>query len=395
MRIALVEFSPSGGLFQFALQMAEAYAEQGHEVELVTGPNPELVPRVPGVRLQPILPTWHPAADGPESVWIRKPRRALRAVQYLTAWLRLTLHLGLHPPDVLQWAEWRFALDGWMVWLLACWLRRPVLADVAHTPKPFSEQRTSGRLHKNSPLLSRALAAAYRRMDVVFVLGDSARRDLLQICPSLRRVEVIPHGDESIFADGTASPADTTEPVALFFGTLARYKGLEVLLDAWPQVRREVPTARLVVAGSVADVDLGALRRRVSTSSGVELRIGYVPAPQVEPLVTSARVVVAPYVIANQSGVVHLAATLARPVVATDVGDLRLAVVDGETGLLVPPGDPKALAEALVRLLTEPAIARRLGEAGRARARLESSWHQVVNRVLPIYAEFVGRKALG
>lgn len=392
MRITLVEFSPSGGLFQFALQMAEAYAEQGHEVELVTGPRPELSPRVPGVRLLAILPTWHPAPPRPESVWIRKPRRALRALRYLMAWLRLTVHLVRHPPDVLQWAEWRFALDGWLVRLLASWLRRPVLADVAHTPKPFSEQRTSGGLYKTSRLLSRALAAAYEQMDVVFVLGDNARRDLLEVCPGLKRIEVISHGDEGILARGIASSADTTEPLALFFGTLARYKGLEVLLDAWPEVRRQVPTARLVVAGSVADVDLEALRRRVPTSSGVELRVGYVPAPQVGALVASARVVVAPYLVANQSGVVHLAATLARPVVATDVGDLRLAVLDGKTGLLVPPRDPAALAGALVRLLTEPETARRLGDAGHFRALTESSWRLVVDRVLPIYAELLAAR---
>jgi len=57
LKITIVEFSPSGGLFQFALQLSEALAEAGHTVELITGPEPEFQPRVAGVHLVPILPT--------------------------------------------------------------------------------------------------------------------------------------------------------------------------------------------------------------------------------------------------------------------------------------------------------------------------------------------------
>ncbi|WP_345775096.1 glycosyltransferase [Dietzia cinnamea] len=83
-------------------------------------------------------------------------------------------------------------------------------------------------------------------------------------------------------------------------------------------------------------------------------------------VVRAARVVVTPYLRASQSGVVHLAFSHARPVVSTDVGDLAEAVHDGESGLLVPPGDVAALARALERLLVDPALAERLGARGHA-----------------------------
>jgi glycosyltransferase involved in cell wall biosynthesis len=79
-----------------------------------------------------------------------------------------------------------------------------------------------------------------------------------------------------------------------------------------------------------------------------------------------------------------------RPVVATAVGGLRDLVVDGETGLVVPPRDPGALRSALERLLGDPVLRRRLGAAGRERARERFSWAAVTDATIAAYAEAVG-----
>ena len=405
MKIAVVEFSPSGGLYQFALQMADAYAAEGHDVELITGPRPELTPREPGVRLRAVLPTWHPAATD-EPAWmrsragdiLRKLRRAWRAGRLVLAWMRLAVLLGRSRPDVVQWAEWRFALDGWWVRRIVWRLNRdgsgPVNADVAHTPKPVEEQSTTGELYRMSSPLIRALGSAYAAMDVVLVLGESARRDLCDTFSELPPVEVIPHGDEGIFSDGAPDAGHPSEQghTLLFFGTLARYKGLDPLLDAFALVRAQRPNARLLIAGAVADVDLAELRAKADAVGGVDLRAGYVAASEVAGLVGRARAVVAPYVIANQSGVVHLAQTFGRPVVATDVGDLGVAVQDGTTGLLVPAGDPEALVAALLRILDDDVLADRLGAAGAERSQSAASWRTVAERVLPIYSDLVAAR---
>jgi glycosyltransferase involved in cell wall biosynthesis len=75
----------------------------------------------------------------------------------------------------------------------------------------------------------------------------------------------------------------------------------------------------------------------------------------------------------------------ARPVVATDVGGLRDLVVDGETGVVVPPRDPAALRAALDRLLADPALRRRLGSAGRRRAQERFSWDVVTEATVAAY----------
>jgi glycosyltransferase involved in cell wall biosynthesis len=129
-------------------------------------------------------------------------------------------------------------------------------------------------------------------------------------------------------------------------------------------------------------VDVEAIRRWAASHSGrVELIDEYVPVEDVPELFGRARVAVAPYTMGYQSGVIHLAMTMARPVVASDIGDFSSVVIDRETGLLVPPGDPKALCEALDRVLKDAELARSLGAAGRERMLSGSSWESVAEKV--------------
>jgi len=391
LEIAVVEFSPSGGLFHFALQMSEALAEAGHDVALITGADPELQPRVAGVRLVPVLPTWHPGATG--SPLRRKARRVVRLVRYLEAWRRVAAYVRRERPDVVQCAELRFAVDGVMVAWLTGRRGGPVMADVVHEPRPHDQRSRTGALHRQGPVLRRALGTAYRRLDAVFVLGERAAATMRATWPGVGRVTVIPHGDEGVLAGASATPPpppDACPPRVLFFGTWTRYKGLDLLLDAFAEVRRRLPDAELVIAGAAAhDVDVDRLVARAAATGGVEVRAGYVPADAVAGLVGGSRVLVAPYLVASQSGVVHLAQTFSRPVVATDVGDLADAVRHRETGLLVPPGDAAALADALEAVLRDPTDATRMGRNGRRRLTDEGSWDRVAARVTPVYEELV------
>ena len=380
--IALVEFPPSGGLFQFSLQLGEALARVGNHVELLTGPCPELSSREPGCRLRSILPTWHPTgADAPR--WWRRPRRGLRATRLVVAWMVLLVHLRRTRPDVVMWSEWRFPVDGWGVHMVRKALPNAVLALVGHEPRPLVEQPGRGEFYKTSSTRSRGLATAHADLDVAFVLGESAKKTLTETWPITAPVRVIPHGDEGIFRSAVVRGAETTGPVALSFGTITKYKGIDTLCEAWPKVRAQVPNAELVIAGALsADVEESALRAGVRSLGGVMLSIGYVPMADVPAYFARARCVVLPYKRSSQSGVVHLAHTLGRPVVATRVGDIPDVVRDGVSGLLVAPEDPDALADAIVRLLTNAELAARMGNAGTEALAAGASWDQVAARLV-------------
>lgn len=385
-RVVMVEFPPAGGLFQFTVQLGEALARRGHPVNIVTGPRPELRSREDGCAVRPILPTWHPAAGSDSPSWWRRARRGLRAGQYATAWVCLLAWLKRSQPDVVLWSAWRFPLDGWGVRLVRRVLPEATLGLVAHEPRPLVEQPGGDGHYKSDPTLHDALSPAYRELDAVFTLGGKAAEVLRQTWPVTVPVTVIPHGDEGVFAEGARDAVVAVEDTparVLFFGTITGYKGIQDLLACWPAVRRDVPQAELVIAGNVgADIDRDELERTVTTLSGVELRAGYVPLPDVAALMSSARLVVLPYRRGSQSGVAHLAYTFARPVVAAAVGDIPAVVRDGESGLLVPPEDPVALSEAIVDLLREPLRAARLGAEGCRSLARGATWDEVADRVL-------------
>jgi len=386
MRVALVEFPPAGGLFQFSVQLGEALARRGHAVTVVTGPEPELQSREQGCVVRPILPTWHPATAPDVPSWWRRARRVVRAGRHVAAWLCLLAWLKRSHCDVVLWSAWRFSLDGWGVRLVRRMLPEATLGLVAHEPRPLVEQPGDTAQYKSSSIMRRALAGAYRQLDVVFTLGEETEQVLRATWPVTAPITVIPHGDEDIFltiGGSAVKPAESTSARALFFGTITGYKGVHDLLACWPAVRQQAPDAELLIVGNPgADIDVAELVRAAAALPGVELRPGYVPLADVAALMSAARMVVLPYRRASQSGVAHLAHTFARPVVATAVGDIPSVVRHGRTGLLVEPGDTGALSAALVELMRDPHRAGALGAAGRSSLERSATWDEVADRLL-------------
>jgi glycosyltransferase involved in cell wall biosynthesis len=152
----------------------------------------------------------------------------------------------------------------------------------------------------------------------------------------------------------------------LFFGYVREYKGLPTLLAAMAHV---APDVQLVVAGEIYHRD-AAHYRALAAAAGVGDRVvfldRFVAAREVACCFATSALVVLPYWEASQSAVVPLAMASGRGVVASAVGGLPDVVRDGETGLLVPPRDPEALAAAIALGL---ARATSLGEAARIAAR--------------------------
>ena len=144
------------------------------------------------------------------------------------------------------------------------------------------------------------------------------------------------------------------DPLAVFFGRIEGYKGVDVLLDAWALLaarkgRRPLPdSARLVVAGSIAPgVALPPLPERV------ELRNHRVGDDEGLDLFARANLLVLPYRDATQTALVAAAARFGVPSLVTRAGALPEYVADASRGWIVPPGDPRALGDALAEALSD------------------------------------------
>ncbi|WP_377640272.1 glycosyltransferase family 4 protein [Oryzobacter terrae] len=265
-------------------------------------------------------------------------------------------------------------------------VRRPYALVVGcHDPEPHS-----GEADWRTKALSRRLVLPRAAAVVVHHEGGAeaiARRHLGLHAP----VRVVRLGAYTFLTHGLtgAAPARDPRTIALF-GRLTPYKGVDLLYAAAPAVAAAVPGTRIVVAGEPA---AGYVPPTPPAADGltVDVRPGYLSTAEVAELCRSSAVVVCPYTDASQSGVVLTAHAFGAPVVATAVGGLPDYVDDGRTGLLVPPGDPAALAAALTRCLSEPGLADEL-RRGVADLATDGAWSGAAGTLLDLYAEVAARR---
>jgi len=178
--------------------------------------------------------------------------------------------------------------------------------------------------------------------------------------------------------------------MVLMVSRLERHKGVDVLLRSVPHVLAVCPDARFVIAGpphpSVPKYELDNLVTDLGIGNHVQFA-GQVPDEELAALYRRASVCVLPSYYEAFGLVAAEAMAFGVPVVATSAGGLPEVVEDGVTGILVPPGDVRALAEAIVRVLDDPYLRQRMGKAGRSRVLSRFAVDRVVHETLAVYRQ--------
>jgi glycosyltransferase involved in cell wall biosynthesis len=143
--------------------------------------------------------------------------------------------------------------------------------------------------------------------------------------------------------------------VILFFGYIRQYKGLMNIIEALPLIRKQISNAHLLVVGEFYDNPQPYLDtiKRLGLGNYITIINKFVANEVVHLYFTAANVVVLPYNVATQSGILSIAYGFAKPVVVTDVGGLAELVDDGKSGFIVPPHDVPKLAESVIRYFVE------------------------------------------
>jgi glycosyltransferase involved in cell wall biosynthesis len=241
----------------------------------------------------------------------------------------------------------------------AHWLPSGAVALATRRPVVLTVHGTDLELARRAPSFARAILS---RMRLVLAVSNALAEEARRL--GARDVRVVPNGVELPERVGE----EAEPPEILFAGRLSAEKGILELVEA-------ARGHELVVAGD------GPLRAQV-----LEAR-GWLPPDELASLYSRAAVVACPshregFGVACAEAMAH-----GRAVVASDVGGLRDLLVDGETGLLVPPRDVVALRRALERLLDDRELRRRLGGNARERVRELCSWEHVTDATLAAYED--------
>ena len=366
MRICYILLSPTFGMHQYTADLANRMAEAGHDAHLVTTAH------VPSDRYGTCVDIKTPVETtstgfSREVVAIRAFRRALQAIRQAN-------------PDVIHFTGPHL----WNVFLIHA--LRAVDIPIVHTIHD---------LHPHAGAFYGRLLYFWNRSvrnnaDHLLVHGGRHREEMLTQGVEPSRVTYTPlmhlflsYKQEHQLVQ--APPSLQYEPWALFFARLEVYKGLPILIEA---ARRIAPTLEsspsviLAGRGQLEKLGLGPI------PPNVEVRNRLIDDQEAIDLFSRCGLVALPYIEASQSALIAAAYYFGKPVIVTRTGALPEYVVQGETGWVVPPNDPQALADTLQTALKDPDCLASMGRAGRA-------WYERQRQVeegtlQEMYAELVG-----
>ena len=245
------------------------------------------------------------------------------------------------------------------------WVEEPVVLLVHHLFGSTAFQAAPAPVAAATWLLERTIPRVYAETPAIAV-SESTKQDLVARGLSGERIEVIPNGiDLDRYRPDPAS-TETERPTLLFLGRLKRYKRVDLVLEAVAALAREGLDVELLVAGEGEELEaLGAHADRLGIAERVQI-LGFVDERLKLELLRRAWV----HVLTSPKegwGISNLeAAACGTPSVASDAPGLRESVVDGETGLLVPHGDVRALTGALRTLVRDDDLRARMGRRARA-----------------------------
>lgn len=221
--------------------------------------------------------------------------------------------------------------------------------------------------------------------DKIIVHSDKLRATHLLARLPESKIDVVQIGTFNFFNTKLTDATESNN--LLFFGRIAHYKGIECLIEAAKKAKSSVPDLTVTIAG---EGDLSKYTKMISGENWFEIINRYIPDDEVAELFGKAAILIMPYTDGSQTGLISVAAAISKPVIATDVGNFSELVDNGTTGLIIPPGDVSALADAITTLLENPQLRCEMGEnAKRKFSSSHFSWEAIAIRTQDIYQQAI------
>lgn len=306
---------------------------------------------------------------------------------YPIRWVSFLGNLKKYKPQVIHIQGAVHPLLYLFLWkFLKLWLPASKFVYTAHDLFP----KKLKRYHRS------VLKSLYQGITSLIVHAEQKKEVLLEkfkISPD--RISVHSIGNTLAFMDcrQPEGAADTpkNKKILLFFGIIEPHKGLMTLIKSIPKIKKAIPDVLLVIAGQPFE-DMKKYQdeiHRLQLEDNVKLQIGYIPIQELSPIFRMADLVVLPYSQASQSAVLLSAFHFRKPVIVTSVGGLPELVENGITGLIIPPDNPEALAEAAIQLLQNDLLRQEMGERAFDTVQEKHSWNSIAQKTRIIYQKVI------
>jgi glycosyltransferase involved in cell wall biosynthesis len=246
-------------------------------------------------------------------------------------------------------------------------------------------------------LLTKLVNRGARRIIVHSNYIKTKLSDTFKIDPN--KIVVIPHGNFDFYIPNISMNKCESRKklglkgsshIILFFGYIREYKGLDLLLEAFETAASEDPQLELLIAGEPSSGVLLNKYQEIIRQSEVQERIithfNYIPAKEVAEYLVASDTVVLPYKNIDHSGIVHLAYSFDKPVIATKVGDFEESIEQGKSGFILEINNAKCLAETINEIFS---CGEKLEEMGRYVKQLNNSkfsWVRIGEKTMELYA---------
>jgi len=327
---------------------------------------------------------WSPTKD-------KKISRITKFSNYCKYLLKLFNLINKNKPRIVHYQFFRRQED--IIFLLFLKLTGIKIVYTAHNILPHERTMVDFYLYK----------LVYFISNEIIVHSEFIKNKLVNAFKvSPKKVNVIHHGNFDIYLPKkniSKSEArlklnlNETNDVILFFGYIREYKGLDLLLKAIPIAMQKNPNLKLIIAGMPANPELKERYTKTIESLNSKEQIIYefsfIPSDDIAGYFSASDLVILPYKNIDHSGIVHLAYSFAKPILATNVGDFSEIIEEKKSGFLIEKDDYEKLADAIYNAFADKDILVRMGLYAKELNRTKYSWDEIGKKTVDLYCKII------
>ncbi|MGA8264682.1 MAG: glycosyltransferase family 4 protein [Ignavibacteriaceae bacterium] len=319
---------------------------------------------------------------------IKDKTKLRKSFEFIRYFIDLYRYIAKNKPDVVHYQFFR--RNSGILFYKFLKIKRINLVHTAHNVLP----------HENSKLDYFLKSIVYKNSGTIIVHSDFIKKKLLKSFPlDIKKIKIVPHGNFDIYVpkekmDDVKSRLSfnlkSIDNVILFFGFIREYKGLDTLLDAFELSADMDHNLKLLIAGFATKRNEDFYSNKINQSKfkdRILFHPKFIPKADISRYFAASDAVILPYKKIDHSGIIHLAYSFGKPVIATNVGDFSETIEHKKSGILLKGNGAIELAEKINEAFVNKKNLIKMGEYAKGLSETKYSWRDIAKKTASIYKE--------